>query len=89
MKFSILIFSNVNSKEQIGMPTDFKHITHVGFDPDKGFSQFNMDEKLQGFFNMVCEYFFFFFFVVVLDFSYNLEIFGYLEYLSDENTIHV
>lgn len=55
MKFSILIFSNVNSKEQIGMPTDFKHITHVGFDPDKGFSQFNMDEKLQGFFNMVCE----------------------------------
>ncbi|XP_042867999.1 neural Wiskott-Aldrich syndrome protein-like isoform X2 [Penaeus japonicus] len=44
---------NKISKEQIGMPTDFKHITHVGFDPDKGFSQFNMDEKLQGFFNMV------------------------------------
>ncbi|KAK7080960.1 hypothetical protein SK128_011306, partial [Halocaridina rubra] len=41
------------SKEQIGMPTDFKHITHVGFDPDKGFSQFNVDDKLEGFFKMV------------------------------------
>ena len=41
------------SKEQIGIPTNFKHITHVGFDPDRGFSQFNVDEKLQGFFDMV------------------------------------
>lgn len=55
MMSSIMILFNANSKEQIGMPTDFKHITHVGFDPDKGFSQFNMDEKLQGFFNMVSE----------------------------------
>ncbi|XP_064104126.1 actin nucleation-promoting factor WAS-like, partial [Macrobrachium nipponense] len=41
------------SKEQIGMPTDFKHITHVGFDPDKGLTQFNVDDKLEGFFKMV------------------------------------
>ncbi|XP_071525385.1 uncharacterized protein [Panulirus ornatus] len=44
---------NKLSKDEIGMPTDFKHITHVGFDPDTGFSQFNVDEKLQTFFNMV------------------------------------
>ncbi|XP_076065602.1 uncharacterized protein LOC143039439 isoform X2 [Oratosquilla oratoria] len=47
------------SKDQIGMPTDFKHVTHVGFDPDTGFSQFNTgssqftDDKLKVFFNMV------------------------------------
>ncbi|XP_050696454.1 actin nucleation-promoting factor WASL-like isoform X2 [Eriocheir sinensis] len=41
------------SKNEIGMPMDFKHITHVGFNPDTGFSQFNMDDKLEGFFNMV------------------------------------
>lgn len=72
-----MILFNANSKEQIGMPTDFKHITHVGFDPDKGFSQFNMDEKLQGFFNMVSEWVFIHkvLYVVVLDFSGNLEIF--------------
>ncbi|XP_045623813.2 actin nucleation-promoting factor WASL isoform X1 [Procambarus clarkii] len=44
---------NKLSKDEIGMPTDFKHITHVGFNPDTGFSQFNVDDKLEGFFNMV------------------------------------
>ncbi|XP_063846129.1 actin nucleation-promoting factor WASL-like isoform X2 [Scylla paramamosain] len=44
---------NKLSKDEIGMPTDFKHITHVGFNPDTGFSQFNVDEKLEAFFNMV------------------------------------
>ncbi|KAK4302747.1 hypothetical protein Pmani_025179 [Petrolisthes manimaculis] len=44
---------NKLSKQEIGMPTDFKHITHVGFNPDTGFSQFNLDDKLQVFFNMV------------------------------------
>ncbi|CAL4124584.1 unnamed protein product, partial [Meganyctiphanes norvegica] len=40
-------------KEQIGAPMDFKHVTHVGFDPDKGLSHFNVDDKLQGFFDIV------------------------------------
>ena len=25
------------SKEDIGTPTDFRHVGHVGWDPDKGF----------------------------------------------------
>ncbi|XP_018007946.1 neural Wiskott-Aldrich syndrome protein [Hyalella azteca] len=40
-------------KEEIGQPTDFRHITHVGFDPDNGFAQFSEDESLQKFFQMV------------------------------------
>ncbi|XP_042214648.1 neural Wiskott-Aldrich syndrome protein-like [Homarus americanus] len=44
---------NKLSKDEIGMPTDFKHITHVGFNPDTGFSKFNVDDKLEDFFNLV------------------------------------
>ena len=43
----------VHSKEEISAPMDFKHIQHVGFDEDKGFSSFNVDKDLGEFFEKV------------------------------------
>ncbi|GIY81439.1 wiskott-Aldrich syndrome protein [Caerostris darwini] len=40
------------TKEDIGIPTDFTHLQHVGFDHEKGFSINNLDKELQGFFNL-------------------------------------
>ncbi|XP_040577822.1 actin nucleation-promoting factor WAS [Lepeophtheirus salmonis] len=38
-------------KEDISRPTNFKHISHVGWDPNKGFDLENVDPKLLKFFS--------------------------------------
>ena len=37
-------------KEDIGMPTNFQHISHVGWDPNRGFDLENVDPNLKKFF---------------------------------------
>lgn len=37
-------------KEDIGMPTNFQHISHVGWDPNHGFDLENVDPNLKKFF---------------------------------------
>ncbi|CAL4133600.1 unnamed protein product [Meganyctiphanes norvegica] len=46
-------FKKKLSKDQISAPRDFKHLSHIGFDPDNGGFQFNADDRLQRFFNIV------------------------------------
>ena len=43
------ILSRLN-KEDIGMPTNFQHISHVGWDPNHGFDLENVDPNLKKFF---------------------------------------
>ena len=38
-------------KEDIGMPTNFQHISHVGWDPNHGFDLENVDPNLKKFFH--------------------------------------
>jgi len=38
-------------KEDISLPTNFQHISHVGWDPNKGFDLENVDPKLKQFFS--------------------------------------
>ena len=38
------------NKEDIGMPTNFQHISHVGWDPNHGFDLENVDPNLKKFF---------------------------------------
>jgi len=37
-------------KEDIGLPTNFQHISHVGWDPNRGFDLENVDPNLKKFF---------------------------------------
>ncbi|KAL7647526.1 UNVERIFIED_CONTAM: hypothetical protein RMT77_001126 [Armadillidium vulgare] len=39
-------------KDQISEPTNFQHITHVGFDQDKGITSFNANDELNEFFKL-------------------------------------
>merc|ERR1712013_40430 len=39
------------NKEDIGMPTNFQHISHVGWDPNHGFDLENVDPNLKKFFH--------------------------------------
>lgn len=42
------------SKEMIGQPQDFRHISHVGWDPDSGFNLDKVNDKdLEEFFRKV------------------------------------
>ena len=43
------VLSRLN-KEDIGMPTNFQHISHVGWDPNHGFDLENVDPNLKKFF---------------------------------------
>ena len=38
-------------KEDISLPTNFQHISHVGWDPNRGFDLENVDPKLKQFFS--------------------------------------
>ena len=40
-------------KEDIGMPTNFQHISHVGWDPNHGFDLENVDPNLKKFFHIL------------------------------------
>ncbi len=37
-------------KEDIGTPTDFRHVQHVGWDPNRGFDLDGVDSNFQAFF---------------------------------------
>lgn len=39
------------TKADISMPTNFQHLSHVGWDPDRGFDLENVDPNLKKFFN--------------------------------------
>lgn len=41
------------TKADIGQPLNFKHISHVGFDPNTGFEIGNVDESIRQFFDKV------------------------------------
>jgi Wiskott-Aldrich syndrome protein len=41
------------TKADIGGPSDFKHISHVGWDPNQGFALDNVDPNLLKFFARV------------------------------------
>ncbi|KAK3098154.1 hypothetical protein FSP39_016692 [Pinctada imbricata] len=41
------------TKQDIGTPTDFRHVNHVGWDPDKGFEMANLDEDMKSLFQKV------------------------------------
>jgi Wiskott-Aldrich syndrome protein len=41
------------TKADIGIPSDFKHISHVGWDPNQGFALDNVDPNLLKFFARV------------------------------------
>ena len=41
------------TKADIGLPSDFKHVSHVGWDPNKGFALENVDPTLLQFFARV------------------------------------
>lgn len=55
------------TKADIGIPSDFKHISHVGWDPNQGFALDNVDPNLLKFFAKVRVLFFSF----VNNFQYN------------------
>ena len=39
------------NKEDVAMPTNFQHISHVGWDPNHGFDLENVDSNLKKFFH--------------------------------------
>ena len=41
------------TKADISLPSDFKHVSHVGWDPNKGFALENVDPTLLQFFAKV------------------------------------
>ncbi|XP_070559703.1 actin nucleation-promoting factor WASL-like isoform X2 [Ptychodera flava] len=41
------------TKADIGLPSDFRHVGHVGWDPDKGFDTENLDPDLKNLFDTV------------------------------------
>ncbi len=41
------------TKADIGLPSDFKHLSHVGWDPNQGFALDNVDPNLLKFFAKV------------------------------------
>ncbi|CAG5128912.1 unnamed protein product, partial [Candidula unifasciata] len=41
------------TKADIGTPSDFRHVSHVGWDPDKGFDMNNLDQDMQRLFQSV------------------------------------
>ncbi|XP_077989435.1 actin nucleation-promoting factor WASL-like [Glandiceps talaboti] len=41
------------TKTDIGLPSDFRHVGHVGWDPDKGFDTENLDPDLKNLFDTV------------------------------------
>ncbi|OWF35295.1 Wiskott-Aldrich syndrome protein [Mizuhopecten yessoensis] len=41
------------TKEDISTPTDFRHVSHVGWDPDKGFDMNNLEPDMKGLFESV------------------------------------
>jgi Wiskott-Aldrich syndrome protein len=45
------------TKADIGIPSDFKHISHVGWDPNQGFALDNVDPNLLKFFAKVRQLF--------------------------------
>lgn len=49
------------TKADIGVPQEFRHVTHIGFDPDKGFEWNSDDMQLHEFFIKVLinKYYFF------------------------------
>ncbi|ESN91717.1 hypothetical protein HELRODRAFT_165783 [Helobdella robusta] len=40
-------------KKDIGTPSDFRHVNHVGWDPDKGFDMNNLDPAMKSLFDQV------------------------------------
>ncbi|XP_033110964.1 neural Wiskott-Aldrich syndrome protein-like isoform X2 [Anneissia japonica] len=41
------------TKADIGLPSNFQHVSHVGWDPDKGFDTNNMDPTVKGWFESI------------------------------------
>lgn len=41
----------MSQQEDISRPTNFQHVSHVGWDPNKGFDLENVDSKLKQFFS--------------------------------------
>ncbi|XP_070192688.1 actin nucleation-promoting factor WASL-like isoform X2 [Littorina saxatilis] len=41
------------TKADIGAPTEFRHVSHVGWDPNKGFDMNNLDPDMKELFNLV------------------------------------
>ncbi|XP_050414103.2 actin nucleation-promoting factor WASL [Patella vulgata] len=41
------------TKDDIGTPTNFKHVSHVGWDPNKGFDMNNLEPEMQNLFQSV------------------------------------
>ncbi|XP_041459013.1 neural Wiskott-Aldrich syndrome protein-like isoform X2 [Lytechinus variegatus] len=41
------------TKADIGLPSGFKHVSHVGWDPEKGFNVDEMDPQVKGWFNTI------------------------------------
>ncbi|XP_072181532.1 actin nucleation-promoting factor WASL-like [Diadema setosum] len=41
------------TKADISLPSDFKHVSHVGWDPEKGFNVDEMDPQVKGWFNTI------------------------------------
>ncbi|XP_074644375.1 actin nucleation-promoting factor WASL-like [Tubulanus polymorphus] len=41
------------TKEDISNPTDFRHVSHVGWDPEKGYDTNNMDPSLKNLFDKI------------------------------------
>lgn len=45
------------TKADIGIPLNFQHISHVGWDPNTGFEIGNVDESIRQFFDKVISFF--------------------------------
>ncbi|KAL8594072.1 hypothetical protein ACOMHN_016451 [Nucella lapillus] len=41
------------TKADIGAPTEFRHVSHVGWDPNKGFDMNNLDPDMKQLFSLV------------------------------------
>ena len=45
------------TKDDIGLPSNFQHVSHVGWDPNRGFDLDNVDPQLKEFFSKVSSIF--------------------------------
>ncbi|KAI9225465.1 MAG: hypothetical protein DHS80DRAFT_9540, partial [Piptocephalis tieghemiana] len=43
-------------KSQISQPTNFQHLSHIGWDPEKGFDTKNIDPSWKGLFDQLGKY---------------------------------
>ncbi len=48
--FSALFGSKEKKKEEVSGPTDFKHVQHIGYDPEKGFECSQIPEQWKSLF---------------------------------------